>query len=645
MKVSLIISVYKNVADLHTVLEGLRFQSYKDFEIVISEDGAFDGMKSFIQQYAHPNPILHLTQPDVGWRKNQALNNAIRKCSGDYLIFIDGDCVLHHKFIENHLRYAQPGRIIAGKRIKLGERYSGLFRSNIENLLSLERQVQREGREVRKDGGKFYEEAFYIDPDSWLGIIPKLRGMYQLKGCNMSFHREAIEKINGFDEDYILPAIGEDIDLTWRFQEAGYTLFSVRNLAVQYHLYHRENWTDQSENQRLMEAKQAQKKFICDNGLYKRNGVAQSNAAVSHIPVPNSSSQNVSAGKVLLIEFKYHQEIIPSQLLMLLEGGHEVHLIMEKKLWDEQLLGTFRSRVSMALIPHTQLIIQKIAMLFRIRRYVREHGIEHLVFNTLDSNFNYFLLLLNPGVHAVGIVHQIHRFIKKRIHRKSLELVSGIATLSTYTLRYFQDHFEHYRQKSICFYPIYFDTDRNLSANVPDTDIRIVIPGQLDLKKRDYFQLLAALEKGPNLKSVKFFLLGNIQHNDGPAILQSIKAKGLGNLFYWRDEFIPYNEFFDILRSSDYVMPLLSRGIDNQDHYRQSQISASFNWAYAFQKKMLIHEAFRSIAETNNAIFYSDEDFIQTLQSLEKRPGAYHIPHHFEFKIQQRAYLSLFQRR
>ncbi len=269
MKVSLIISVYKNVRDLNVVLEALKQQSFRDFEIVISEDGESREMAEFLAGYQHPNPILHLTQPDVGWRKNQALNNAIRYSTGDYLIFIDGDCVLHHKFMENHVRYASPKHVLAGKRIKLGPKYSDVFRENIENLVVLERRVEKESSGVKKDGGRFIEEGYYINPDGWLGFIPKLRRMSQLKGCNMSFYRETITRINGFDEDYKLPAIGEDIDLTWRFRGIGVPLFSLRNLAVQYHLFHKENWTDQSQNQKLMDQKQALRQYVCTNGLTK----------------------------------------------------------------------------------------------------------------------------------------------------------------------------------------------------------------------------------------------------------------------------------------------------------------------------------------------------------------------------------------
>lgn len=269
MKVSLIISVYKNVESLRTVLEGLTFQTSSDFEVVISEDGESGEMKTFIEQYSGPWDIVHVTQPDKGWRKNQALNNAIRKSTGSYLIFIDGDCVLHHKFIEHHVRYAATERILAGKRVKLGPAFSELFSKDIRNLLLLEKRVTNERKAMREDGVKFYEEAFYFSPEGWLRFIPMLRKMTQLKGCNMSFFREAIEKINGFDEDYKLPAIGEDIDLTWRFQGIGYQLFSLRNLAVQYHLYHKEGWSDQSENQAMMKRKQEAGEFVCKNGLRK----------------------------------------------------------------------------------------------------------------------------------------------------------------------------------------------------------------------------------------------------------------------------------------------------------------------------------------------------------------------------------------
>lgn len=268
MKASVIISVYKNTDALRAVLDSLAVQSEKDFEIIISEDGQSQEMSRFVHTYSFKNPYLHLTQPDEGWRKNRALNRAIMAAKSAWLIFIDGDCVLHPRFIEHHLLLSSPKAIVAGKRVKLNRSLSTLLQNNPKDYMSVTR-VLRQCLWGSKSGNGFIEEGFFISRHSLLGFIPALRRMYQLKGCNMSFSKAAILEINGFDEDYIRPAIGEDIDLTWRFIAAGYHLVSARNLAVQYHLYHKENWTDQGENIRIMEEKQKRNEYICRNGINK----------------------------------------------------------------------------------------------------------------------------------------------------------------------------------------------------------------------------------------------------------------------------------------------------------------------------------------------------------------------------------------
>ena len=82
--------------------------------------------------------------------------------------------------------------------------------------------------------------------------------------------KQALESINGFDENYIRPATGEDYDIEWRLLAKGYRIVSLRNLAVQYHLYHKENWQNQAENMRYCIEKQTRNEIICKNGIMKR---------------------------------------------------------------------------------------------------------------------------------------------------------------------------------------------------------------------------------------------------------------------------------------------------------------------------------------------------------------------------------------
>lgn len=266
---TLIISVYANTVFLKAVLDSLKDQTWNNFDIIVSEDGESLEMKTFLSSYPFEHPWQHLTQEDLGWRKNSALNKAVMNAKSDYFVFIDGDCVLHPRFMEMHHLFSKTNEILAGKRLKLNDDLSQKLILQRLSVKEVEYFLIRNFFKLRKLGVKFQEEGFFIDPDKILGFIPGIRKMTQLKGCNMSFSRAALLRINGFDEDYIKPAIGEDIDLAWRFKKAGYALFSLRNLAVQYHLNHKENWTDQSENIQMMNEKQKANLYICLNGIEK----------------------------------------------------------------------------------------------------------------------------------------------------------------------------------------------------------------------------------------------------------------------------------------------------------------------------------------------------------------------------------------
>ncbi|MFI3296504.1 MAG: glycosyltransferase [bacterium] len=265
IRATIIISVYKNSDALIAVLNSLRQQTVQDFEVIVSEDGESAEIKKSVAEYDWFCPHQHLTQADDGWQKNRALNRAIIAAKTDWLIFVDGDCLLHRRFVEMHLRYAQPQRILVGKRVKLSQPLS-------EKLLTRELSLQSLAcviwlRLITHRGCRYVDEGIFVPP---FGSC-QLRSAKKLTGCNMSFSREAIMAINGFDEDYTLPAVGEDADLVWRFRAAGFELFSVRNRAITYHLYHKENWSDQSVNLQKMKDKQECNTFVCERGLNLHN--------------------------------------------------------------------------------------------------------------------------------------------------------------------------------------------------------------------------------------------------------------------------------------------------------------------------------------------------------------------------------------
>ena len=261
MKATVVISVYKNVKALSLILESLRVQTCKDFDIIISEDGEDAAMRQFVEQYDWFCRYKHLTQTDDGWRKNRALNRAVLAANNQWLIFIDGDCVVHRRFVEMHLRYAEPNKILLGKRVKLS---SDISTQLLDSTLSVSDLPALMWRLLFFNRGcRYVDEGLFIP----YFLSFSLRSTRSLTGCNMSFSREAIMSINGFDEDYVRPAIGEDVDIYWRLKANGYEPISIRNRAIAYHLYHKENWTEQEENKAKMELNIKKNQIVCLNGI------------------------------------------------------------------------------------------------------------------------------------------------------------------------------------------------------------------------------------------------------------------------------------------------------------------------------------------------------------------------------------------
>jgi cellulose synthase/poly-beta-1,6-N-acetylglucosamine synthase-like glycosyltransferase len=272
LKVSLIIAVYKNVIALKLILDALRIQTYKNFEVVIAEDDQNTEVKNLLKQYPDLD-ILHISHPDNGLQKNVIQNKAIAKANGDYLIFIDGDCIPYSTFIEGNVKLAKERRVLSGRRVNLTEKITTKIKSNQIQPLSIEKNYFYYGllslawdKEVR------YEQGISINPDGWLytKLISNRKRNTEILGCNFSCFKKDFLAINGFDESYGEAILGDDTDLTWRFKALGCELYSSKNVANVFHLYHpmrqRTNYDPQEALNRF-NSNQSKNKFVCDNGI------------------------------------------------------------------------------------------------------------------------------------------------------------------------------------------------------------------------------------------------------------------------------------------------------------------------------------------------------------------------------------------
>ncbi|MGL4956341.1 MAG: glycosyltransferase [Bacteroidales bacterium] len=253
--ISVIVTIYKQLDCLNLVLQGLEMQSFKDFELIIAEDDNSPDsilfLKKAIKHYNYP--IYHVSQKDQGFRKSKILNRALSIARGEKIVFLDGDCRPHKHFLKEHNRAINNNVFCCGRRAKLNMRLSNHLKQTGTisqlNLISL----------VLNSIEGTWKRTIYKFPslsNKSIGIM----------GCNWSTTKKNLVEINGFDEDYENYGY-EDCDINWRLLRINLIPISVKERAITYHLYHKED--GENGNYNRFSEKQKDGDFKCKNGLLK----------------------------------------------------------------------------------------------------------------------------------------------------------------------------------------------------------------------------------------------------------------------------------------------------------------------------------------------------------------------------------------
>jgi glycosyltransferase involved in cell wall biosynthesis len=265
---SLVVAVYNNVRYLEFVLTALQRQSFSDFEVIVADDGSGEDIAKLLHRTrARVNfPIHHTWQHDEGFRKNAALNKAIEAATTDYLVFIDGDCIPHRHFLSDHWSEHRVGAFLCGRRVSFGKEWSSKITVEDVQLGRFERISLALLLDGLKGRSSYLESMIRVPSRAMRSIIP--RNVPRIIGCNFSVSKSLLEQINGFNEDYHAPGVGEDSDIAYRLELAGARPVSLRYLAVLFHLYHPKTM-EGPENLRLLEATVQRREAKCRNGLRK----------------------------------------------------------------------------------------------------------------------------------------------------------------------------------------------------------------------------------------------------------------------------------------------------------------------------------------------------------------------------------------
>ena len=197
--ISILLATYNWPQALKLCLESLATQTDPNFEIIIADDGSTESTKHLIEsiQGSHPASITHLWQEDQGFQKAKILNRAIAAAHGDYLVFLDGDCIVQPDFVARHRALAQKGCLVTGSRVLLNNSLTTelltwpqwSFERFCSNLIS---------KRIRGDINKYWPLKIKLGNGSWRDY--KKFVWRRIKGCNMACWKADAEAINGFDE-------------------------------------------------------------------------------------------------------------------------------------------------------------------------------------------------------------------------------------------------------------------------------------------------------------------------------------------------------------------------------------------------------------------------------------------------------------
>lgn len=235
MKISVIVSTYNAEAWLEKVLIGYSNQTYKDFELIIADDGSRPSTKALIDSYAqnYPVPVRHLWHEDLGYRRQEILNVAIIEAAHEYILMTDGDCIPRKDFVEVHAKYAQKGRFLSGGYCKLSMKTSEAITK--EDILE-ERCF--DVKWLKKQDKLGFSQTLKLSTDGVLATIldTVTPTTPSFNNCNSSGFRDDMIAINGYDER--MKYGGPDREFGERLENYGVKGLQIRHKAICLHLDH-----------------------------------------------------------------------------------------------------------------------------------------------------------------------------------------------------------------------------------------------------------------------------------------------------------------------------------------------------------------------------------------------------------------------
>lgn len=259
MRLALAITTYGRPDALAAVLASVARQRVAPAEVIIADDGSGPATRevasAFIARSSTPARLV--AQPHEGFRLTRLRNLAIAAAEADYLVFVDGDMLMHPEFTSDHQRHARRGFYTQGVRVHAdpdlthrliagGATPPGFWSPGLGGL----------------------RRAYLLHSPRAASVTRTIANRFiAIKGCNQGFWRDDLVRANGFNE--AIEGWGpEDKELVARLEHAGVRRQTLLFGGIACHLHHPPaSRAALPANLAVLEDTRRERRIRCDLGL------------------------------------------------------------------------------------------------------------------------------------------------------------------------------------------------------------------------------------------------------------------------------------------------------------------------------------------------------------------------------------------
>ena len=192
MKYSFIIPVYNRPDEVDELLDSLTRQTFRDFEVVVVEDGSVVPCKDIVDKYADRLSIHYYNKANSG--PGQTRNYGVDRANGEYMLILDSDCILPEKYLE---------AVEAELQRQKADAFGGPDSAH-ESFTDVQKAIN-------------YAMTSFFTTGGIRGGKKKLDKFYP-RSFNMGVRKDVYQALGGFSK----MRFGEDIDFSIRIFKGGY---------------------------------------------------------------------------------------------------------------------------------------------------------------------------------------------------------------------------------------------------------------------------------------------------------------------------------------------------------------------------------------------------------------------------------------